>query len=175
RGASPRFWGGGGGGVGGRGVCRVIIGIESGDEEVLEKIDKKHKNKHVIAVIEKCKKYNIMPSLSFMVGFPWNSEKDFNCTVSLIEQIIKIYDRSEILLFIFTPYCGTKMYEVAKKYGMKFPQELEEWSHYTYDKCNTPWISKKLRRKMMRYITFFGTKDIDENLKNFYEGKKNDA
>lgn len=153
------------------GFYRVIIGIESGDEEVLEKIDKKHNNEQVIKVIEKCKKYGIMPSLSFMVGFPWNPEKDFEETVSLIQKIKQMYSRSEILLFIFTPYCGTKMYDVAKEYGMTFPEELEEWSRYTYDRCNTPWISKKLRRKMLRYITFFGTKDMDDNLKLFYEGK----
>lgn len=153
------------------GFFRVIIGIESGDPFVLKMIGKTHTNKQVIEATDMCNRWGIMPSFSFMVGFPWDPETDVKNTITLIEEIRDIVPSAEILLFIFTPYCGTEMFEIAKNYGMEFPQSLEVWSEYTYDHVNTPWISDKLKRKIDRYITFFGTKNMSNNLKNFYTGE----
>jgi len=154
---------------------RVIIGVESGDEDVLEKIHKRHTNHQVLQLVEKCKRHHIMASLSFMVGFPWNPEKDFEETVRLIEKIKLIDPHTEILLFIFSPYLGTPLHDVALEYGMSFPDSLEGWSKYTYEKSNAPWISTKLLRKINRYISFFGTKDISPDLANLLHGGKNDG
>lgn len=145
------------------GFYRIIVGIESGDEEVLNKINKKHSNDEVLEVVKRCKEYGILPSLSFMVGFPWNPEKDTANTIRLIEQIKKINSNTEILLFAFSPYLGTPLYEIAKEYHMKFPSCLESWSEFTYDKTNTPWVSNQLKRKIERYLTFFGTKEMAAN------------
>ncbi len=152
---------------------RVIIGVESGDEDVLKKINKRHRNHQVLQLVEKCKRHNIMASLSFMVGFPWNPEKDFEETVGLIEKIKEINPNTEILLFIFSPYLGTPLYDVALEYGMIFPDSLEGWAGYTYEKANTPWISDRLLKKINRYISFFGTKDISSELVKFLQGGKN--
>jgi len=153
---------------------RVIVGVESGDECVLKKINKRHRNNQVLQLVEKCKRHNIMASLSFMVGFPWNPEKDFEETVRLIEKIKGIYPNTEILLFIFSPYLGTPLYDVAHEYGMTFPDSLEGWSRYTYERSNTPWISDSLLRKINRYISFFGTKDISFGFVSFLQGDKNE-
>lgn len=152
------------------GFYRVIIGVESGDEEVLARIDKRHKNYQVIELVKKCSSIGIQASLSFMVGFPWNPEKDFNETIKLIELLKNIDTSVEILLFIFSPYIGTDLYNVAIEHNMLFPESLEGWANYTYDKVNTPWISNNLRRKINRYISFFGTKDISEQALLFYKG-----
>ena len=93
-----------------------------------------------------------MPSLSFMMGFPWNPKKDMLNTIKLIENIKKIYDKTEILLFIFSPYLGTPLYDIAKDYGMIFPDSLEGWSEFTYDRPNTPWLTDKLAHRMDRYL-----------------------
>ncbi len=153
---------------------RVIVGIESGDEDVLVKINKRHTNDQVLKLVEKCKQHNIMASLSFMVGFPWNPEKDFEETILLIEKIKNINSNTEILLFIFSPYLGTPLYETALEYGMDFPDSLEGWSKYTYEKSNAPWIDNHLLKKINRYISFFGTKDMPPNIAEFLQGGKND-
>ena len=154
------------------GFFRVIVGVESGDEDVLQKINKRHNNDHVLRLVEKCKRHNIMVSLSFMVGFPWNPEKDFKETVRLIEKIKSIAPNTEVLLFIFSPYLGTPLYDVALEHGMTFPDSLEGWSRYTYEKSNVPWISNKLLKKINRYISFFGTKDMSSEVAGFLQGGK---
>lgn len=152
------------------GFFRVIVGIESGDEDVLKMIDKRHNNKQVLDLVDKCNQLGIMMSFSFMIGFPWNPEKDVKETIHLIEEIKNRSSGAEILLFIFSPYVGTKLHEVALQYGMKFPECLEGWSGYTYEKSNVPWISEQLLRKINRYISFFGTKDLSPEALKFLKG-----
>lgn len=154
------------------GFYRVIVGAESGDEEVLRSIGKRHNNRQVLDMVAKCTGLDIQVSLSFMVGFPWDPEKDFNSTIKLIEAVKEINNKTEILLFIFSPYYGTELYDVALENGMTFPQDLEGWADFTYDKINTPWISRSLRQKMNRYISFFGTKDMSEKMASFVLGGK---
>lgn len=152
------------------GLYRIIVGIESGDEEVLTHIHKQHGREEVLELVRRCKEFELLPSLSFMVGFPWNPEKDFHNTVSLIEEIKGIYHKTEILLFVFSPYLGTPLYDIAKTFHMVFPQELAEWAQFTYDRPNTPWLTESLKRKIHRYLSFFGTKQMGEEQKAFYRG-----
>ena len=152
------------------GLFRVILGGESGDEEVLRRIHKQHTNEQMLESVRICREYDLLPSLSFMVGFPWDPAGDVRRTISLIEQIKRIEPRTEILLFLFSPYLGTPLYEVAKDYGMVFPASLEGWAGFTYDKANTPWITPALSRKISRYLAFFGTKELSGEEEAFFRG-----
>lgn len=152
------------------GCYRIIAGIESGDKEVLANIQKKHSKTEVLELVRRCKEFELLPSLSFMVGFPWNPEKDTENTIGLIEEIKNICHDTEILLFIFSPYLGTPLYDIAKSYHMVFPEKLEDWAKFTYDRPNTPWMTESLKRKINRYLSFFGTKQMAEEQKIFYKG-----
>ena len=152
------------------GLFRVIVGGESGDEEVLKKIHKAHTNEQILETARRCKEYGLMSSFSFMVGFPWNPEQDTVRTIELIEQIRNIDKNSEILLFVFSPYLGTPLYEVARQAGMVFPDSLEGWANFTYDKVNTPWMPKRLMKRIDRYLRFFGTKHQSADEESFFRG-----
>ena len=151
------------------GLYRSIAGVESGDEEVLTKINKKHTNQQVLELVYRCREEGLQPSLSFMMGFPWNPEQDTERTMSLIEQIKRIHPETEILLFVFSPYLGTPLYRTAIQYGMKFPTSLDGWANFTYDAIQTPWISRGLERKMRRYLQFFETKVMPANEESFFK------
>ena len=152
------------------GLFRVILGGESGDEEVLRRIHKQHTNEQMLESVRMCREFGLLPSLSFMVGFPWDPARDVRRTIALIEQIKRICPHTEILLFLFSPYLGTPLYEVAKDYGMVFPASLEGWASFTYDKANTPWITPALYRKISRYLAFFGTKALSGEEEAFFKG-----
>lgn len=152
------------------GFFRVIIGVESGDELVKSKIHKNHTNEQVLEVVRRCKEYGILPSMSFMVGFPWEPHRDTENTIRLIEEIKSIYHESEILLFCFSPYLGTQLYDEAKQHQMVFPDSLEGWARFTYDNINTPWLDSHLKNKIKRYLSFFGTTTQSESQKNFMKG-----
>ncbi len=152
------------------GFYRVIAGVESGDAEVLRYINKRHTNEEVLELVRRCADYGLQPTLSFMVGFPWNPEKDTEETLQLILKIRALCPQTEILLFAFSPYLGTPLYKTAQAYGMCFPKSLEGWASFTYDHVQTPWISDKLRRKISRSLSFFGTKQLTPGMENFFAG-----
>ncbi|MCL2702969.1 MAG: B12-binding domain-containing radical SAM protein [Defluviitaleaceae bacterium] len=151
------------------GFYRVIVGVESGDCQVLSHLNKQTINAQVLELVNRCKEEGLISSLSFMVGFPWDPETDTDNTIRLIEDIKQCNNNAEILLFVYSPYLGTPMYDVAKQYGMTFPDSLEGWANFTYEQINTPWINHSLRRKIDRYLRFLGTKTLVQGERDFYE------
>jgi len=79
--------------------------IQSGSNKVLKLMNRKHDQKYYIAVVEKLKKVNkdIKISSDFIVGYPGETEKDFEDTIELVKKIGFISSYS----FIFSPRPGT--------------------------------------------------------------------
>ncbi len=79
--------------------------IQSGSDRILKLMNRKHDVKHYLSVIEKLKKINknIEISSDFIVGYPGETEKDFNKTIELIKKIGFINSYS----FVFSPRPGT--------------------------------------------------------------------
>jgi len=79
--------------------------IQSGSNKVLKLMNRKHDQKYYIAAVEKLKKVNkdIKISSDFIVGYPGETEKDFEDTIELVKKIGFISSYS----FIFSPRPGT--------------------------------------------------------------------
>jgi len=64
-------------------------------------------------------------------------------------------------LQLFTPFPGTELFRYASRLGMKFPESLEEWATYHYDKINYDGFNakhKKFLKDIHYYTTFLDTK-----------------
>ena len=79
--------------------------IQSGSDKVLKLMNRKHDQAYYINVIDKLKKVNknIKISSDFIVGYPGETEKDFEDTIELVKKIKFISSYS----FIFSPRPGT--------------------------------------------------------------------
>ena len=89
-----------------------------------------------------------------MVGFPGSARKDFCKTIDMVVKLKRSYLEAEWKLFIYTPYPGTDLYDMALKYGMKEPKGLIEWSRHTLRDVKTPWIDDKFKTDI-RNVAFF--------------------
>lgn len=136
------------------GCSRLLIGAESGDQEVLDLIKKDSSVEDNIAFVEKAKRHGIVPILSTMVGFPGSVRKDFFKTIDMVVKLKRLYLETEWKLFIYTPYPGTDLYDTALKYGLKEPNGLLEWSRHTLRDVKTPWIDNNFKADI-RNIAFF--------------------
>lgn len=63
------------------GVRSISIGIESGSEAVREHMGKKFNNKDLDFTVEMCHKYGVSISCLMLVGYPTETEKDFQDTL----------------------------------------------------------------------------------------------
>jgi tRNA-2-methylthio-N6-dimethylallyladenosine synthase len=79
--------------------------IQSGSDKILKLMNRKHDKKYYLSVIEKLINANrdIKFSSDFIVGYPGETEKDFEDTIDLIKQVSFFNSYS----FIFSPRPGT--------------------------------------------------------------------
>jgi len=79
--------------------------IQSGSDKILKLMNRKHDRKYYLEVVEKLKKANnnIKFSSDFIIGYPGETEKDYEDTIDIIKKIDFINSYS----FIFSPRPGT--------------------------------------------------------------------
>ena len=112
--------------------------IQSGSDKILKKMNRKHNIKKYIKIIEKLKtaKPDIALSSDFIVGFPGETDEDFDLTMKLVEKI----KFSIAYSFIFSPRPGTpafKMHDLdmsVKKARLSALQSLLKEQQKYYNK-----------------------------------------
>ena len=79
--------------------------VQSGSDDVLKNMNRKHTREQYLDIVAKLKKINpeINFSSDFIVGYPGESQKDFDDTISLIKSVNFINSFS----FIYSPRPGT--------------------------------------------------------------------
>jgi len=71
------------------GIHELSIGVESGSEKVREHIGKKFSNEDIDWHMEMCSKYGIQNNLLMMVGYPTETEEDFNESMDMLDRYQK--------------------------------------------------------------------------------------
>jgi len=134
--------------------CRsILVGAESGSQDMLEMVDKKCTVEDILTVAESSRKHGIEISFSFMTGLPPGKgqagpKKEFKDTTRLIYEILRINKRHDIKLFLYTPYPGSPLYQRSLELGLQPPQCLEDWSDYELTNITTPWIKNSFKYKV---------------------------
>jgi len=79
--------------------------VQSGSDEILKSMNRKHDKKYYLSIIKKIKniKRDFKISSDFIVGYPGETEKNFDETIELVNKIGFINSYS----FIFSPRPGT--------------------------------------------------------------------
>jgi anaerobic magnesium-protoporphyrin IX monomethyl ester cyclase len=115
------------------GVDDCFIGVESGSQNILDKINKGIKVEDIKAANLLLKKHNIMGRYSFMVGFPFEKYQDVAETVQLAVELHDAYPHTEFNFNNYTPYPGTELYDLIKNMpNFKEPTSLEAWGNYQW-------------------------------------------
>lgn len=94
------------------GAAFLRYGIESGSLRVREAMNKKgFTNSDIFQTFEWCGKYSIMIGINLMVGFPSETDEEFNETIKLIDVITENYSKivSGTCLYIAHPFVGTEI------------------------------------------------------------------
>ena len=136
------------------GCYGILVGAESGSQEVLNFISKGSTVEDSIIVAKKAQKYGIKVFWSLMLGFPHTDtfnvpiEEEFDKTLDMIIKINKISKNHKILWFLLTPYPETTMYDLCMKWGFKGYDSLDGWSKHDFTEeheslRNSPWIPEK--------------------------------
>jgi anaerobic magnesium-protoporphyrin IX monomethyl ester cyclase len=123
------------------GLRRLLIGVESGSQEMMDWLKKDIKMEHVYRCAELCKKHNIAVIFPFIVGFPDETEKSVTDTVNMSLELNSMHPNFSTPIFYFKPYPGSSITEEVTKKGYILPKTIHEWSDFDYIGSSGPWVS----------------------------------
>tara|TARA_B100000686_G_scaffold262919_1_gene276447 strand:+ start:528 stop:1817 length:1290 start_codon:yes stop_codon:yes gene_type:complete len=135
--------------------------IQSGSNKILKSMNRKHDQEYYINIIEKLKKAkkDIKISSDFIVGYPGETEKDFEDTIELVKKIGFINSYS----FIFSPRPGTPA--ATKKLNnlkenerrlKKLQNILENFQHKNNEKYLQKSCEVLIENKLNNQEKYFG-------------------
>ena len=134
---------------------------QSGSDKILKLMNRKHDIKYYLSVIKKLKSINrdIKISSDFIIGYPGETEKDFEDTIKLIEKVGFISSYS----FIFSPRPGTPAAEKklvnlveSKKRLKKLKNILETLQRKNNKKYLEQYCEVLIENKLNNQEKFFG-------------------
>ncbi|MBR5774359.1 MAG: tRNA (N6-isopentenyl adenosine(37)-C2)-methylthiotransferase MiaB [Clostridia bacterium] len=95
----------------------IHLPFQSGNDRVLAAMNRSYTREKYLSLIDYA--FKLMPDLSVtsdvIVGFPNESEEEFNDTLSLIERV----RFTSLFTFIFSPRKGTPAYDMEDKYTLR--------------------------------------------------------
>ena len=156
------------------GCVRLCIGAESGDAHVLKLIDKKITVDDTFKAAAKLDKYKIISEFFMIVGFPNDPEGDLKLSLAMIKAIKMKFPAHQFTPFLYTPYPGTPLFDLALKKGLRIPINLEGWQNWSILAPNTPWVNDAYLDKVNMYVKCFyplafPSKSLEYKVNNGYK------
>ena len=128
------------------GLRRVIIGVESGSQEMMDRIQKDIKIEQVFFAAERCRKYDVAVHFPFIVGFPGESDASVQATLEAAKRLRAMSPKFQTPIFYFKPYPGTSITQEVVQDGFALPASLDDWSAFDFVGSIGPWVSPQKYR-----------------------------
>jgi radical SAM superfamily enzyme YgiQ (UPF0313 family) len=154
------------------GLRMAYIGAESPSDALLRDIRKGTRADQTLEVVELCRANGVIPELSFMLAPPQDPEGETERTFEFIRAIKRLYARTEIMIYIYTPLppalepasvrtprTPLVLRDTAGEV-VQFPDTADEWAapqwldYWCHQ--NAPWLTSKLRRRIVDFTTVLG-------------------
>ena len=133
------------------GLRRVMIGVESGSQDTLNRLQKDLRLEHVGRAAEMCGRLDVGVIFNFIVGFPNEDDDSIDSTLALAKTLRAMHPRFETPIFYYRPYPGNTIAHEAGVNGYRFPDGLEGWAEFDYVSTRNPWLSAKRWRQIERF------------------------
>ena len=136
------------------GLRRLLIGVESGSQEMMDWMKKDIKLTQVFFCAEKCKELDISVIFPFIVGFPLETDESVSETVKVIKQLNSQSPNFDTPIFYFKPYPGSAITNEVVDNGYTLPSSTKEWGDFDYIGLSGPWVSKE-KEKFFEALKFY--------------------
>ncbi len=124
------------------GGCRsLFLGTESGSDRILNDIiGKQYRNgtEDIRTCAKNLSETSISGMYSFMCGIPTETRQELEMSMKLADWIAETDKKARISFYVFAPYPGTRIYQLAVQEGFREPKTIEEWSRLTLSSATDP-------------------------------------
>lgn len=108
------------------GCKRVAFGVETGDEEILDSIDKRVTHEQIRQAFKNAKKVGLETVGFFIIGLPGDTEETMEKTIRLACELDPLVANFSMM----TPYPGTKVWEQVHRNGGRML--VKDWQDYVF-------------------------------------------
>lgn len=133
------------------GLERVMVGLESGSQRMIDWMKKDIRIDQVFDSAEKCLQHDIAINFSVIIGFPGETEEDMNETLRVVRELRKMSPEFRVSIFYFKPYPGNEIADRLIADGYKMPSGIQQWSDFDYVVKGSPWIPDKKFREIENF------------------------
>lgn len=137
------------------GCDTIYAGGESGDENVLQHLNKKLTVAEILLFNKKVAAAGIKPSLSFMVLFPDNPGQDLQQTLKMIMQLKTDAPDLVFTMNAYIPMRKNYYYFEALRHGYCFPKDIDSIVKGIREGFIMPWHRKKYFRLLNHFSGFY--------------------
>ena len=95
----------------------LLFGLESANQRTLDRLSKNLKVVQIKKTLKMAKKAGLCPSVSVMVGYPWETKREVLNTLSLARDLFRDGLIDTLQATTVVPYPGTPLFDEAKKNG----------------------------------------------------------
>ena len=108
------------------GLLRLAFGVETGDEDILESIDKRVTHEQIKQAFKNAKKVGLETVGFFIIGLPGDTEVTMEKTIKFACELDPLVANFSMM----TPYPGTKVWEQVHRNGGQML--VKDWQDYVF-------------------------------------------
>lgn len=108
------------------GCKRVAFGVETGDEDILDSIDKRVTHQQIREAFKNAKKVGLETVGFFIIGLPGDNEETMEKTIRFACELDPLVANFSMM----TPYPGTKVWEQVHRNGGRML--VKDWQDYVF-------------------------------------------
>ncbi len=133
------------------GLRRLLIGVEAGTQEMVDRIRKDIRLDQVLRCAERCRRHGIAAQFPFIVCFPGESDASVEATLDFARRLAAMSPTFQTPVFFFKPYPGTPLTEEAVRAGFRLPETLDEWARFDFYAGDGPFTTPARTRLVERF------------------------
>lgn len=105
----------------------VLYGLESANQDTLDRLNKNLKVEQIEPSLRMAKKAGLWPHVTVMVGYPWEKKLQINKTICFVEDLFKKGLVNTMQATIVIPYPGTPLFKECEEEGWL---KTKDWNMY---------------------------------------------
>lgn len=133
------------------GLRRLLIGVEAGTQEMVDRIRKDIRLEQVLRCAERCLAHGIAAQFPFIVCFPGESDASVAATLDFARRLAAMSPTFQTPIFFFKPYPGTSITDDAVRAGFRLPSSLSEWARFDFYEGDGPFTTAARARLVGRF------------------------
>ena len=133
------------------GLRRVMIGVESGAQDMMDWMQKDISVEQVLKSAELCVRHGIGAIFPFIVGFPGETDASVQASLSLVKRLRSMSPQFETPIFYFKPYPGSSITDSVVRQGYTLPATLDQWAEFDFVGSSGPWVSEEMHERIERF------------------------